>query len=68
MTPDYDLSNLETAQVNLWLYLHIGDICAQIAAGRSSGQPSEVRLQGDARENAPRAFVFGKEKVLTGSV
>jgi hypothetical protein len=36
MTPDYDLSNLESAQVNLWLYLHIDDICAQIAAGRAS--------------------------------
>ena len=69
MTADYDLSNLETAQVNLWLYLHIDDICAQIAAGRaSSGRPSEFRSQGDAREMTPRAFVFRKEKAITGSV
>ena len=42
MRPDYDLSNLELAQANLWLYLHIDDICAQIAgaSGRAIPQPS----------------------------
>ena len=42
MTPDYDLSNLEPAQANLWLYLHMDDIWDQIAAGgagRATPQP-----------------------------
>jgi hypothetical protein len=39
MAPDYDLSHLESAQVNLWLYLHIDDICAQITGGRAFSRP-----------------------------
>jgi hypothetical protein len=55
MTPDYDLSNLESAQVNLWLYLHLDDICSQIAAGRASRGPvPEASAQGEARNAFPR--------------
>ena len=32
MTPDYDLSNLETSQADLWLFLRVGAIRAEILA------------------------------------
>lgn len=43
MTTDYDLSEMEPAQVNLWLYLHIGDIYAQIAVGARQTIPQARR-------------------------
>lgn len=59
MTPDYDLSNLESAQVNLWLYLHIDDICAQITAGRASRRVIVVPpREGELREESVRSTVF----------
>jgi len=30
MTPDYDLSNLETSQADLWLFLRVDTIRAEI--------------------------------------
>ena len=63
MTPDYDLSNLESAQVNLWLYLHIDDICSQIAAGRAAR-----RAVPDAPwHDASRSVLFGTEKASSGN-
>jgi len=35
MTPDYDLSNLETSQADLWLFLRVGAIRAEILADRA---------------------------------
>jgi hypothetical protein len=35
MTPDFDLSNLENAQVEMWFFLRIDDILGQILAGQS---------------------------------
>ncbi|MGB7592736.1 MAG: hypothetical protein WCD04_20445 [Terriglobia bacterium] len=35
MTPDYDLSNLETSQVDLWLFLRVGAIRAEILADQA---------------------------------
>jgi len=32
MTPDYDLSNLEASQADLWLFLRVGAIRAEILA------------------------------------
>lgn len=32
MKLDYDLSNLETSQADLWLFLQVNTICAQIQA------------------------------------
>ena len=35
MAPDYDLSNLPTSHVDMWLFLQIGDILGQILADQS---------------------------------
>jgi hypothetical protein len=35
MAPDYDLSNLETAQVDLWIYLQGNFIFGQIMADQA---------------------------------
>jgi hypothetical protein len=69
MTPDYDLSNLESAQVNLWLYLHLDDICSQIAAGRASrGLAPEAPSQGEPRNAFPKSLVFGRHKAESGNM
>ena len=69
MTPDYDLSNLESAKVNLWLYLHVDDICSQIAAGRASrGTVPEAPSHDVSRSACVRSFVFGTEKAMSGEM
>ena len=35
MAPDYDLSNLETSQVDLWIYLQVDAIRAEILADQA---------------------------------
>ena len=35
MAPDYDLSNLDTSQVDLWIYLQFDAIFGQIMAGQA---------------------------------
>jgi hypothetical protein len=35
MAPDYDLSNLETSQVDLWIYLQFDAILGQIKAAQA---------------------------------
>ena len=35
MAPDYDLSNRETSQANLWIYLQFDAIFGQIMAGQA---------------------------------
>jgi hypothetical protein len=35
MTPDYDLSNLETSQADLWLFLQVEPIRAEIVADQA---------------------------------
>ena len=35
MAPDYDLSNLETSQVDLWIYLQVNAIFGQIMADQA---------------------------------
>jgi hypothetical protein len=35
MTPDYDLSNLETSQADRWLFLRAGAIRAEILADQA---------------------------------
>ena len=35
MAPDYDLANLETSQVDLWICLQFDDIVGQIVADRA---------------------------------
>jgi len=35
MAPDYDLSNLETSQVDLWVYLQFDAIFGQIKADQA---------------------------------
>jgi hypothetical protein len=35
MAPDYDLSNLATSQVDLWIYLRFDDIFGQIMADQA---------------------------------
>ena len=35
MTPDYDLSNLHTDQADLWIYLRVDAILAQILADQT---------------------------------
>jgi hypothetical protein len=35
MAPDYDLSNLETSQVDLWIYLQFDAIFGQIMADQA---------------------------------
>jgi hypothetical protein len=35
MTPDYDLSNLETSQADLWLFLRVEAIRAEILADQA---------------------------------
>ena len=36
MAPDYDLSNLESSQVDLWIYLQFDAIFGQIIAGQAA--------------------------------
>jgi hypothetical protein len=45
MAPDYDLSNLETSQVDLWIYLRFDAIFGQIMANQVErlGCPLVVR-------------------------
>ena len=35
MAPDYDLSNLETSQADLWIYLQVNAIFSQIMADQA---------------------------------
>lgn len=35
MKPDYDLSDLETAQADLWLFLRVDAICVRILADQA---------------------------------
>ena len=46
MAPDYDLSNLRTDQVNLWIYLQVGAIFGQIIANQA-GRPGFPLALGD---------------------
>jgi len=45
MAPDFDLSNLENAQVEMWFFLRVDDILGQILAGQSKrlAFPSALR-------------------------
>jgi len=36
MAPDYDLSNFETSQAHLWIYLQFDAIFSQIIAGQAA--------------------------------
>jgi len=44
MTPDYDLSNLETDQADLWIYLRVDAILARILADRIERRASPLAL------------------------
>ncbi len=44
MTPDYDLSNLQTDQVDLWIYLQVDVILAQIFADQIERRASPLTL------------------------
>jgi hypothetical protein len=43
MKPDYDLSNLETSQADLWLSLRVDAICAQILINQANRPASTTR-------------------------
>jgi hypothetical protein len=45
MTPDYDLSDLETSQAHLWLCLQVEAIRAQILADQAQRQAANRSLQ-----------------------
>jgi len=44
MTPDYDLTNLQTDQADLWIYLQVGVILAQILADQTERRTSPPAL------------------------
>jgi hypothetical protein len=44
MTPDYDLSNLQTDQADLWIYLQVDVILAQILADQTERRTSPLAL------------------------
>ena len=44
MTPDYDLSNLQTDQVDLWIYLQADVILTQILADQTERRASPLAL------------------------
>lgn len=71
MELDYDLSDLETFQANLWLFLRADDICAQILADQAerrastrSRQPAvlaAMALRPPPRPLAPAVMQFAWE-------
>jgi hypothetical protein len=48
MTPDYDLSNLHTDQADLWFYLQVDAILAEILGDQPEGRTCPLALGGFA--------------------
>jgi hypothetical protein len=44
MTPDYDLTNLQIDQADLWIYLQVDVILAQILADQTEHRASPLAL------------------------
>ena len=55
MAPDYDLSNLETSQVDLWMYLQVDAIFGQIIADQAKRLRFPLALR-----RCPVAVLTGK--------
>jgi hypothetical protein len=70
MTPDYDLSNLHTDQADLWIYLRVDAILAEILADQPERRASPLALgDGTQRCSPPCACeaAGGTQQHMTGS-
>ena len=63
MAPDFDLSNLQTAQVDLWICLQADAICGQILADQAQRLGFAFALRGGivstVSREAPAIFSNG---------
>ena len=70
MAPDYDLSNLQTDQVDLWIYLQVDVIVAQIFADQIERRASPLTL-GDCTQRCSPYYdcetAGGTQQHITGS-
>ena len=69
MTPDYDLSNLQTDQADLWIHLRVDAILAEILADQPERRTSPLAL-GDSQCCSPYCAceaAGGTQQSKTGS-
>jgi hypothetical protein len=70
MTPDYDLSNLQTDQADLWIYLQVDVILAQILADQTARRASPLALGDYTQRCSPHCdceAAGGTQQYKTGS-
>ena len=70
MTPDYDLSNLRTDQAELWIYLRVDAILAEILAGQPERRASPLALGDYTQRCSPHCdceAAGGTQQSKTGS-
>ena len=70
MTPDYDLSTLHTDQADLWMYLRVDAILAEILADQTERRTSPLTL-GDCTQRCSPYYdceaAGGTQQHITGS-
>ena len=70
MAPDYDLSNLHTDQADLWIYLQVGAIVAEILADQPERRTTSLTVEGCTQRCSPYddcEVAGGTEQRITGS-
>jgi len=67
MAPDYDLSNLQNAQVEMWFFLRADDIFGQILAGQSKRLAFPIALRDCMVAALTRAPLAGLNCVQPGA-
>jgi len=68
MTPDYDLTNLQTDQADLWIYLQVDVILAQIFADQGERRASPLALGDYTQRCSPHCEAAGgTQQHITGS-
>jgi len=72
MSPDYDLSGLETSQVDLWLFLRVDAICARIltdqAKRRASTRSNQMQSQPRWHQGHHRGRLHVRSASLPGRI
>jgi hypothetical protein len=70
MTPDYDLSSLHTDQADLWFYLKVDAILAEILADQPERRTSPLALGASTQNCSPHCAceaAGGTQQSKTGS-
>ena len=70
MTPDYDLTNLHTDQADLWIYLRVDAILAEILADQPERRASPLALGDCTQRCSPHCdceAAGGTQQYKTGS-